>query len=104
MRRICHNSRVIACPNIVEGGKRRGEVCGKPIRGYLVHGHGRCAYHLTAKERVRVLAVVRAEREMRELRMVKPSESCSEQPEAECDDHTKSAIDFDRFADASLDE
>lgn len=74
--------------------------------GYLAHGHGRCAYHLTARERVRVLAVVRAERELRELRALPAEEHCQEQPEARCDEGAVDGVELDveRFAGAALDE
>lgn len=56
------------CPATLMTGRRRGQVCGRPVKGYIARGHGRCGDHLTTRERVRAVAVIRAERELRELR------------------------------------
>lgn len=56
------------CPVPLQHSKRRGEVCGRPVKGYIARGHGRCGLHLTNSERLRAVAIIRAERELRELR------------------------------------
>jgi hypothetical protein len=103
------DARPLRCPAILGGRKRRGEVCGRAVIGFLAHGHGRCSYHLTERERIRVRAVIRTEREMRELRALvgRPApEQCEEQDEAECDEGPvpSAELDPERFAGAALDE
>lgn len=51
------------CGAVLEGGKNRGKVCGRPVRGFLVPGMGRCAYHLTDVERARVRSIAEALRD-----------------------------------------
>lgn len=94
-----------ACPSLVMNSKRRGEVCGRPIRGFVAKGEGRCAYHLTERERLRLVAIRRAEREMRELRALEP-EQRQDEPEPGGDEQPESGVRFDpeRFASAELDE
>lgn len=95
------------CPAILDSGRRRGQVCGRSVVGFLAHGHGRCAKHLTARERIRVLAVVRAERELRELRaMALEGGECQGQPDTQCDEGAVRDVEFDaeRFAGAELGE
>lgn len=93
------------CPAMVLSGKRRGEVCGKPIVRVIARGHGRCHRHASFAERARVLAVVRAERDLRLLRDLMPSDHKPEN-EPRGDEQPQSGVSFDaeRFASADLDE
>lgn len=87
--------------------KRPGEVCGRPVTGYLLHGVGRCAYHLSERERVRLLAARRAVRDLRELRALEPAGGeCQDQPEARCEGGAVDGaeLDVERFAGPALDE
>jgi hypothetical protein len=83
------------CPAISRGRKSYGEVCGRPIRGYVAKGHGRCAYHLTERERLLVQAVLRTERQGREDEAEPRRDQRSDAPPR---------FDVERFAGAELDE
>lgn len=96
------------CPALVWNAKRQGAPCGRPIKGFIRHGHGRCGYHMqSVEERIRVIAMVRAERDTRELRLAEPAQCESEQqPEARCNDDAEPPVSFDvqRFSSPDLDE
>lgn len=63
------------CGAIRESGRRRGQICGRTVRGFVAPGIGRCGLHDTAMERTRALAMLAALRETRELR------ACPREPE-----------------------
>lgn len=96
------------CGAVLEGGKNRGRVCGRDVRGFLAPGMGRCAYHLTDVERVRVRAIMHALRDQWSIldlaRDPEDRKQHHEQPEG--DEPTDSQIDFDPsgFVDPALDE
>ncbi len=60
------------CSAIRAFGKSKGEPCGREVVGFVAPGHGRCGYHLTAVERLRVAAVLQAERQLATFRMCAP--------------------------------
>lgn len=78
VRRVCHDQFVTVTPTclaIVEGrhggrGHRFGALCRRKASGYIAPGHPRCGAHLTERERVRVRAILQAERDVRALRML----------------------------------
>lgn len=58
------------CLALMRTGLRKGQICGRAVRGYIRAGVGRCDYHLTVHERTRVRAVEDAVRDMYALRDV----------------------------------
>lgn len=77
------------------------------MTAFVAPGAGRCGYHATDRERVRVLSARRAVAETRELRALDGDESrCAEQPDARCDGRSKPPprFDVDRFSGSDLDE
>jgi len=87
---------LVSCAAIVEGGKRRGERCGRRVTAFIAHGQGRCGKHMSARQRVIALAVREAVADMHELRAVReePREREHEQ-EPQRDDTADDAPGFE---------
>lgn len=97
-----------SCLAIRAAGKSRGVACGRRAVGFVAPGHGRCGYHLTERERLRTLAVIRAIREMQELRacprMPEGGPDDEQDPESEPGADSEAHFDPIDFAGARLDE
>lgn len=85
--------------------KNAGAICGREVVAFVAPGAGRCGYHNTRREQIRVLAERRAIRELRELRDMGP-EHGQDEPEAGDDEQADSVTGFDveRFVGTELDE
>ncbi len=71
-REHCARGGHVKCTALIYYGKQAGRLCGRDVRGFVAPGHGRCGQHLNDQERMRVRAVLDAERELRALRGLPP--------------------------------